>query len=124
KVGLRMLARYPGITLVGTVAIAVAIALGTVYFEAVNKWRNPELPIENGDRVISIRNWDASAVAVESRSLYDFAIWREGARTVEHLGAAAVFVRNLETADGNVEPVRGAEVTADAFALMGMAPVL
>ncbi len=124
KVGFRMLARYPGITLVGTVAIAVAIALGTVYFEAVNKWRNPVLPIANGDRVVSIRNWDAGAVAVESQSLYDFAIWRERARTVAHLGAAVVFVRNLETADGNVEPVRGAEVTADAFALMGTAPRL
>ena len=36
KVGFRMLARYPGLTLVGTVAIAVAIALGTLYFEALN----------------------------------------------------------------------------------------
>ena len=54
KVGFRMLARYPGLTLVGTVAIAVAIALGTLYFEAVNKWQNPRLPIRDADRVISI----------------------------------------------------------------------
>ena len=45
KVGVRMLARYPGLTLVGTVAIAVAIALGSIYFEALNKWQNPRLPI-------------------------------------------------------------------------------
>jgi hypothetical protein len=30
KVGARMLARYPGLTVIGTLAIAVAIALGTV----------------------------------------------------------------------------------------------
>lgn len=124
KVGFRMLARYPGLTLVGTVAIAVAIALGTIYFEAVNKWQNPRLPIRDADRVISIRNWDVNAVAPEGRSLHDFAIWREQVKTVDKLGAAIVFVRNLATEDGRVEPVRGAEVTANAFGLLGTAPLL
>ena len=124
KVGTRMLARYPGITLVGTVAIAVAIALGAVYFEALNKWQNPRLPIPEGDRVVSIRNWDAGEVAQEPRSLYDFAIWREQAKTVEDLGAATVFMRNLATEDGHIEPVRGAEITANAFELMGTRPLL
>ncbi len=124
KVGFRMLARYPGLTLVATVAIAVGIALGTIYFEAVNKWQNPRLPIRDGDRVISIRNWDTNEFAPEGRSLHDFTIWREQVKTVEKLGAAIVFVRNLATEDGRVEPVRGAEVTADAFGLMGTPPLL
>jgi predicted permease len=124
KVGFRMLTRYPGLTLVGTVAIAVAIALGTIYFEAVDKFQNPWLPIRDAGRVISIHNWDMTAVATEGRSLHDFAIWREQARTIDTLGAAIVFMRNLATADGRVEPVRGAEVTADAFRLMGTPPLL
>jgi putative ABC transport system permease protein len=124
KVGFRMLARYPGITVVGTVAIAVAIALGTLYFEAINKFWNPRLPIRDGDRVVSIRNWDARELREEARSLHDFVIWREQVRTVENLGAALVFVRNVATEDGLVEPVRGAEVTANAFSLMGMPPLL
>ena len=124
KVGLRMLARYPGLTLVGTVAIAVAIALGTVYFEAVNKLQNPRLPIRDADRVVSIRNWDANEFEPEARSLHDFAIWREQVKTVDNLGAAIAFVRNLATEDGRVEPVRGAEITANAFRLMGTAPLL
>jgi putative ABC transport system permease protein len=124
KVGVRMLARYPGLTLVGTAAIAMAIALGTIYFEAVNKWQNPRLPIPNADRVISIRNWDVNAFAPEGRMLHDFAIWREQVRTVDHLGAAIVFVRNLATEDRRVEPVRGAEISASAFRLLGTAPVL
>src|SRR3970040_1232198 len=74
KVGFRMLARYPGITVVGTVAIAVAIALGTLYFEALNKFWNPRLPIQDGDRVVSIRNWDSRALREEPRSLHDFVI--------------------------------------------------
>ena len=119
-----MLVRYPGLTLVGTAAIAIAIALGTVYFEAVNKWQNPRLPIPDADRVISIRNWDVQTLAVEAQSLHDFAIWRRQVKTVDHLGAAIAFVRNLATEDGRVEPVRGAEVTANAFGWLLTAPLL
>ena len=68
KMGARMLARYPGLTLVGTLAMAMAIALGTIYFEAVNKLQNPRLPIQDSHRVISIRNWDVSELAREERS--------------------------------------------------------
>src|SRR5687768_18480174 len=82
KVGVRMLARYPGLTVVGTVAIAVAIALGTLYFEAVNKWQNPRLPVRDADRVISIRNWDVDRFAPEARLLNDFAIWRAEVKRV------------------------------------------
>jgi len=124
KVGFRMLARYPGITLVGTIAIAVAIALGTLYYEAVNKWENPRLPVDDWERVVSIRNWDATESTTDPRLLHDFALWRAQVKTVENLGAAIGFVRNVATPDGRVEPVRGAEVTANAFRLMGTPPLL
>ena len=124
KVGLRMLTRYPGLTIVGTVAMAVAIALGTTYFEALDKWQNPRLPIRDGDRVVSIGSWDVSGFAPEGRLLHDFAIWRQQVRTVVTLGAAITFVRNLATDDGRVEPVRGADITANAFRLLGTPPLL
>jgi putative ABC transport system permease protein len=124
KVGLRMLVRYPGLTVVGTVSMAVAIALGSTYFEAVNKFKNPRLPIRDADRVVSILNWKANEFEPDSRSLHDFAVWREQLRTVDHMGAAIAFVRNLATEDGRVEAVRGAEITASAFRLMGTAPLL
>ena len=97
KVGFRMLARYPGLTVVGTLAIAVAIALGSLYFEALNKWQNPRLPVQDAERVVSIRNWDLDAVSTEGRSLNDFAIWRAQVKTIENMGAAIPFVRNLGT---------------------------
>ena len=125
RLGLRMLARYPGLTVVGTTAMAVAIALGLLYFEGINKWLNPRLPIANGDRVISIHNWDANEVRAEPRSLYDFTVWREQTRTIHEIGAAVEFVRNLATPeDQRVEPVQGAEVTASAFRLMEVRPLL
>ena len=124
KVGLRMLARYPGLTVVGTLAIAVAIALGTLYFEVLDKFRNPRLPGPGGDRVVSVLNWDAKALQPELRSLHDYAIWREQVKSVDHWGAAMLFERNLVTEDGRVEPVPGAEVTASAFRLLGTRPLL
>lgn len=121
--GFRMLARSPGLTLVGTLAIAVAIALGTIYFEAVDKWQNPRLPILNGDRVMSSATGRERRGARRTLALR-LAIWREQVKTVHTLGAAVVFVRNLAAGDGRVEPVQGAEVTSSAFGLMGTAPLL
>ncbi len=124
KVGLRILARYPGLTVVGTLAIAVAIALGAIYFEALNKWQNPSLPLPNADRVISISAWDASQSSPEPRLLHDFAAWRTQVKSLDLVGAAVTFQRNLTTEDGRVEPVHGADITANAFALMGTPPLL
>lgn len=124
RVGLRMLAKHPGLTVVGTAAIAVAIALGTLYFEAIDKFQNPRLPIASAHRAVSLHLWDASALSAEPRLLHDFATWRREVRTIEELGAAVTFQRNLATEDRNVEPVLGAEVTASAFRLMGTSPLL
>jgi putative ABC transport system permease protein len=124
RIGVRMLARYPGLTVVGTLAIAVAITMATVYFEAVDKWRNPRLPIPDGDRIVTIRSWDVNEFREERRSLHDFSTWRAQLKTIENVGAAIEIVRNLRTEDGRVEPVRGSEITANAFRLMGVSPLL
>jgi predicted permease len=124
KVGFRMLARYPGLTVVGTVAIAVAIALGTLYFEAISKFMNPRLPSADPDRIVSIQTWDASAMSPENRLLTDYKLWREQVKTIAPLGASVTFVRNLATDDGLVQPVRGAEITSNAFKMLGVAPII
>lgn len=123
KVGFRMLVRYPGLTVISTCAISVAIALGAVYFSAIDKFQNPRLPIPEGERVVSIRIWDLNAADEDRRSLYDFATWRQQVKTVENLGAAVDFHRNLATDDGRLEPVRGTEISANAFRLMGTPPL-
>ena len=124
RLGVRMLGRYPGLTLVATIAIAIAIALGTLYFEALNKWRNPRLPVPNADRIVSIRNWDVAGGMPEGRMLQDFSVWSRQLKTIDHVGAAVNFQRNLATPDGRIEPVRGSEITANAFQLLGTPPLL
>ena len=56
--------------------------------------------------------------------MHDFAIWKQQSKTIEQMGASVSFVRNLQTDDGRIEPVRGAEVSASAFAIMGTTPQL
>jgi predicted permease len=124
KVGFRMLTRYPGLTIVGTVAIAVAIALGSAYFEAIHKFKNPRLPFSDAAQIVSVQHWDVNRFQPEPRSLYDFAMWRDQVKTIAELGAAVVFVRNLATEDGRIEPVPGAEISASAFAMARVAPML
>ena len=121
--GWRMLRRYPGITAIGTLAMAVAIALGMLYFEGLSKGFHPTLPVADGDRIVTVRYWDVGKRTLEERSLHDFALSRPTVKTIELFGAAQVFTRNLATADHQVEPVRGAEVTANAFRLMGTMPL-
>jgi putative ABC transport system permease protein len=124
KLGFRMLARYPGLTLVGCLAIAFAIALGTMYFEAIGKVLRPTIPLDEGDRIVAIQNWDVSTSRSERRLLRDFAGWREQLRSIADLGAALPFERNLATGDGSIEPVLGAEITASAFRLARVQPML
>ena len=124
KLGFRMLTRYPGLTIVGTLAISVGIAVGTLYFEALNKWQNPQVPFAEGDRVVSIRLWDRAKISTEGRALFDFGIWRDEVRTIENLGAAIPFERTLSANDEREEPVRGADISASAFRLARVTPVL
>src|SRR5918992_3155801 len=60
KLGGRMLVKYPGLTIVGGVAMAFAICVGLVIFQVVSLFTNPTLPLADGDRIVEIRNWDVS----------------------------------------------------------------
>jgi putative ABC transport system permease protein len=124
KVGLRMLARYPGLTIVGTVAISIAVALGTIYFETTGKFLDPHVPASDGAPIVQIRNWDVSSSQEELRLLHDYATWRGAVQSIVQLGAAITYQRNLATDDKRIEPVAGADVSAQAFQVMGTAPLL
>ena len=67
---------------------------------------------------------DAAASRVEPRVLHDFAIWRRSLKTVAELGAARVSERNVLTGEGRVEALRVAEITASAFPLTRVPPLL
>jgi predicted permease len=124
KLGARMLRKYPSVSIIGGLALAVAIGLGATVFEYIRSELHPDLPLPEGDRIVQVEAWNNAEQHVEPRVMYDLAIWREQLSSIESLGAARVFERNLEAADGMMQPVRVAEVTASTFPLTRVSPMM
>jgi putative ABC transport system permease protein len=124
KLGLRMLRKYPGLTLVGSLAMAFGFWVGAVTFEMVMLGANPTLPLPGGDRIVQIRNWDAVTNYAERRVLHDFIAWRQSLTTVTDMGAWQDVSRNLVLADGEARGVDLAEITASAFSIAPTPPLL
>jgi predicted permease len=124
KLGARMLLKYPALTMIGGLALAAAIAIGAVGFELAGELLYKRLPFDEGSRIVRLETQDAAASRVESRVLHDFAIWRRSLKTVVELGAARVSERNVLTSEGRVESLRVAEITASAFPLTRVPPLL
>src|ERR671913_1385999 len=81
KLGLRMLVKYPGLTLIGGLAMAFGIWFGAVTFQMFGMLTGTRLPLPDGDRIVKIQNWDAKSQQDEDRVLYDYQLWRS-ARSV------------------------------------------
>jgi predicted permease len=124
KFGFRMLVKYPGLTVVGGLAMAFAVWAGATTFEMVSQVTRPRLPLPDGDRVVHVRNWDAAAGRVESRALRDFVVWREALTSVTDLGAYRDVAANLVAPGGDASPVQVAEITASAFRVAPAVPLL
>src|SRR5215212_5237845 len=60
KLGARMIRRYPGLTLIGGVAMGVAIALGAGVMGVVALRQDPDIPLEEGERIVGIQLWSSS----------------------------------------------------------------
>ena len=124
KLGLRMLARYPGITIVGGLAMAFAILVGAGTFELVRQVLHPSLPLPQGDRVVAIEVRNALTGATVTRVAHDFVDWRRELTTIRELGAYHLLERNLVAADRRSAPVEVAAISASAFPFTRVAPLL
>jgi putative ABC transport system permease protein len=124
RLAVRMLARYPGLTLVGCAAMAFGIAAAVGAFEVRTQLVAPSLPLDEGSRIVGARNWDASLNRPVLATPYDFATWRDALTSIEDLSAASVFPRNLITDDGQSEAVEVAAMTASAFRVARVLPLL
>ncbi len=124
KLGGRMLVKYPGLTIVGGLAMAFAIWVGVVVFEMVMLFVSPTLPLPEGDRIVHLRNYDVQASDPEPRALHDFVVWRQAMRTVTDFGAWEDVTRNLMGRDGEARPVQVASITASGFRVAATPPLL
>ncbi|MEX2262195.1 MAG: ABC transporter permease [Bryobacteraceae bacterium] len=124
KLGVRMLVRYPGLTLVGGLAMAFAIVVGAGAFEVVKRATDPVLPLPDGEDIVGLTYWDRVENVRKRASSYDFLTWREELTTLQNVGAFRVLERNLAANGGVGEPVMVAQISAAAFQMTCVPPLL
>lgn len=125
KLGLRMLRKSWGLTLIGGLAMTIVIGAGAVVFSVFDLIFGGSLPLDDGDRVVAIQTWDDRAHGRHDTSWLDFERWRGALRSVEDVGAFQTVERSLGTSDGSAgETVAIAEMTASGFQLARVPPLL
>jgi predicted permease len=123
KLGFRMLVKYPGLTVVGGLAMAFGIWFGAVTFQMFGMITTTDLPLPDGDRIVRIEAWDSKKLDEEDRVLYDYQLWRT-ARSLTDIGAYSDVGANLVGADGSAKPENAAEISASAFRIAPERPLL
>jgi predicted permease len=125
KLGLRMLVKYPGLALAGGAGIAVAVAIAAGGFSVIyGNFLASSLPLEEGDRIVSIEIWDSAANKPEGRSLYDYHVWREGLKSAQEISAFRTLTPNLIAPDAQPESVRVAAMSASGFRVARVQPLM
>src|SRR5688572_17893295 len=125
KLGLRLMRKSWGLTPVRGVAAAVTIGLGTSIFTIWNTATATTLPLPEGDRIVAIQAFDAASQQIHrDSSLQDLGRWREHLRSVTDVSAMRLVQRTLATPEGVAGPISVAEMTASAFRLVRVQPVL
>jgi predicted permease len=123
--GIRMLLRYPTLSLVAVLTLGLGIGLSTTVFCVVNGGLFKGLPFPDADRVVAVvatnpaQNQPRQAVSV-----HDLAIFQARQTSFEKFGAFGLAPVNLAAADGRPERVSGGRLTAGAFEALGVQPIL
>jgi len=124
RLGVRMMVKHRWLTLVGGVAMTVAIAIGATAFELINDLLDASLPFPQGDRVVAVKYVAPKTGAADAHVLLAFSAWRDRLTTLEQVGAFRSEQHNFVAPGAPPEPIEVAEITASAFDLVQTPPLL
>jgi putative ABC transport system permease protein len=124
KLGVRALLKFPGLTIAGGLALAIAIGVGAGWYDIWGKILSPTIPLPEGDRLVLIETQNTLTNRPELRIARDFLEWRRELKTIEALGAYRTVARTLATSEAAPEPIQIAELTAAAFRTARVPPLL
>ena len=105
-----MLLKYPGLTIAGGLALAIAIGIGAGWYDIWGKILSPTIPLAEGDRIVLIETQNTLTNRPELRIARDFLEWRRELKTIEDLGAyrhCRSNARDVQSRSG-ADPGRGA----------------
>ena len=115
KLSLRLLIRNPGLTAVSTVGITVGIAIAAGMFGFFHANFDPTLPLDEGDRIVALENWDIEGHNENRHSLHDFVMWRDQMTSVVEISAFRDTGATMRAGDRLPEDVRIAAMSAGGF---------
>ena len=125
RYGVRMLLKNPGFTAVAVVTLGLGIGVNTTIFSFVSAFLMRRPPVEDPNRVMMLCSTDPKGDWMPDMapvSAPDFLDWRKQANSYAGMAAGSF---DSFTLSGSVEPERvaGAQVSANYFQVVGVAPV-
>ena len=123
KLGLRMLLKQPGLTLVAVFALSIGIPASMIPIHLIDSL-TVDLPFDEGHRIVGIRNRNVMENRTAIRALHDYFVWKEELTTFEAVGAARTDPLNVIDDEGRAAPIRGSEITASAFDVLRVRPIM
>ena len=124
KLGLRMLVKHPGSTLVAVVTLAIGIPVGLVpmHIAAVAETAPP---VAESDRLYALRYVDLGSSRPLPAFIDHFEVWRDELDYFESVAFVSMNRRyNVIVEDGQAAPVPGAAVTPSMFEALRVPPFL
>jgi putative ABC transport system permease protein len=125
RYGFRSLAQSPLLAIVATLALTIGIALTTTMFSILYGALMKELPFEEGDRIVMVRRSDLREGPNNNFdvSVQDYADYKAQQKTLEDIAGSTSGTINISGED-KAERVSGSWITANAFHILRVRPVI
>src|SRR5579884_2901423 len=124
RFGLRTMAKHRTTTIVAVVALSLGLGANAVVFSIVNGALFKNMPFV-GDDILYLTTRDVEhGQRRGSVSFADFLDWKAQAKSFRTMGAYRTQTVNLSDSDGIPSRYNRAEITADAFSIIGQKPVI
>ena len=122
--GIRMLVKYPTLSLVATLTLGLGIGLSTTVFCVVNGGLFKGLPFPDADRVVALVGTNPSQRQPRQPiGVQDLAVIQARQTSFEKIGAFAFAAVNLSNDQGHPDRFGGAQLTVGAFETLGIQPI-
>jgi predicted permease len=123
--GIRMLVKYPTLSLVSILTLGLGIGLSTTVFCVVNGALFKGLPFRDSGRVVSlIAGRPSQSQGPQPLSVQDIEVYRQREGSFEQMGAFGQTAVNLSTEEGRPERFSAGLLTVAAFEVLGVQPAI
>ncbi len=122
KLGLRMLARQPMVTVVAVLTLGLGIPASLTLLHVLDVLFS-DLPVPEADRVVGVRHYDVDLQHARLSTVHDFERWKDLA-SLASIGAAQAYSVNVDVAETGGSPVPAARLTASSFDILGARPLV